>query len=86
MPADLRQTVVQASRSVSPEASKGSDEFNTTLTKKWEAKGGVLNHLSEAEQKEFHDKLATVGETVSEGKPELRAFYDELKAASAKTP
>ena len=85
MPADLRQAVVQASRSVAPDAFKGSDEFNTTLSKKWEAKGGVLNHLSEPEMKEFRDKLATVGETVTEGKTELRAFYDELKAASSKT-
>lgn len=84
MPADLRQTVIQASRSVFPQAAKGSDEFNDSLGKKWAAKGGVLNHLSEADMKEFRDKLATVGETVTEGKPEMRAFYDDLKAASAK--
>jgi TRAP-type transport system periplasmic protein len=86
MPADLRATVIKASRSVYPQAVKGSDEFNESLSKKWEAKGGRLNHLSEAEQKELRDKLGTVGDAITEGKPEMRAMYSELKAASDKTP
>ncbi len=84
MPADLRATVIKASRSVFPQAVKGSDEFNESLTKKWEAKGGKLNHLSDAEQKEIREKLGTVGEAITEGKPEVRAIYNELKAASNK--
>jgi len=86
MPADLRAAVIKASRSVYPQAVKGSDEFNESLTKKWEAKGGRLNHLSEAEQKELREKLGTVGDAITEGKPEMRAMYSELKAASDKTP
>jgi C4-dicarboxylate-binding protein DctP len=86
MPADLRAAVIKASRSVYPQAVKGSDDFNESLTKKWEAKGGRLNHLSEAEQKELREKLATVGDVITEGKPEMRAMYSELKAASDKTP
>jgi TRAP-type transport system periplasmic protein len=85
LPADLRAAVIKASRSVYPQAVKGSDEFNDSLSKKWEAKGGRLNHLSDAEQKELREKLGSVGEAITEGKPELRAFYSELKAASAKT-
>jgi TRAP-type C4-dicarboxylate transport system substrate-binding protein len=85
MPADLRATVIKAARSVYPQAVKASDEFNETLSKKWEAKGGRLNRLSDAEQKEVREKLSTVGEAITEGKPELRAAYNELKAASAKT-
>jgi TRAP-type transport system periplasmic protein len=85
MPADLRATVITAARSIYPQAVKASDEFNESLSKKWEAKGGRLNHLSDAEQKEIREKLGTVGEAITEGKPEVRATYDELKAASNKT-
>src|SRR5262245_42524778 len=86
MPADLRAAVIKASRSIYPQAVKGSDEFNETLSKKWESKGGRLNHLTESEQKEIREKLGTVGDAITEGKPEMRAMYSELKAASDKTP
>jgi hypothetical protein len=36
--------------------------------------------------KVVRDKFATVGTTITEGKPELRAAYNELRAASDKTP
>jgi TRAP-type C4-dicarboxylate transport system substrate-binding protein len=85
MPADLRASVIKAARSIYPQAVKASDEFNEILSKKWEAKGGKLNHLSDAEQKEVREKLGTVGEAITEGKPEMRAMYNELKAASDKT-
>jgi len=84
LPADLSASVIKASRSIYPQAVKASDEFNETLSKKWEAKGGKLNHLSDAEQKDVREKLSTVGEAITEGKPDVRAFYNELKAASAK--
>ena len=61
-----------------------SNDFNVTLGKRWEAKGGKFNRLSDAEQKELHETLATVGETVTEGKPEVRALYSEIKALSGK--
>ena len=48
--------------------------------------GGKINHLSDAEMKVIRDKFATVGTTITEGKPELRAFYNELKAVSERTP
>jgi TRAP-type C4-dicarboxylate transport system substrate-binding protein len=85
MPADLQTTVIKASRSVFPQAVKGSDDFNENLGKKWEAKGGKLNHLSDAEQKEIREKLGSVGEAITEGKSEVRATYSELKAASDNT-
>jgi hypothetical protein len=48
--------------------------------------GGRTNHLDPAEQEEVRKKLATVGEVVTEGKPELRAFYNQVKAVSDRTP
>ena len=48
--------------------------------------GGKTLRLSDAEQAEVRAKFATVGQTITEGKPELRAFYNEIKAVSDKTP
>ena len=84
LPADLRAMVIKESRQVFFKTTKASDEFNETLGKRWEAKGGKLNVLSDAEKKEVREKLATVGEVVTEGKPEMRALYNEIKAASAR--
>jgi TRAP-type transport system periplasmic protein len=86
LPPDLRAMVIKESRAVFPKAAKVSDEFNVSLGKRWEDKGGKFNRLSDAEQKELQDKLATVGETVTEGKPEVRALYSEIKALSNKVP
>ena len=87
LPADLRAMVIRETRSAAlfAQASKATDEFNETLGKRWEAKGGKFNRLSDAEQNEVRDKLANVGEVVTEGKPEMRAFYSELKALADKT-
>jgi hypothetical protein len=57
-----------------------------SLTKKWEDRGGKINRLSDGEMKVVRDKFATVGTTITEGKPELRAAYNELRAASERTP
>ena len=86
LPADLREMVVNESRAVYPRGVKISDEFIGTLTRKWEERGGKINRLSDAEMKTVRDRFATVGTTITEGKPELRAMYNELKAASERTP
>jgi TRAP-type C4-dicarboxylate transport system substrate-binding protein len=86
LPADLRAMVIKESRQVFYKAIKAADDFNVTLGKRWEAKGGKFNQLSVAEQKEVREKLATVGEVVTEGKSEMRALYNEIKAVSASTP
>jgi len=86
LPADLREAVVSESRGVYPRGVKASDEFISSLTKKWEERGGKINRLPEPEMKTVRDKFATVGATITEGKPELRAMYNELRAASERTP
>jgi TRAP-type C4-dicarboxylate transport system substrate-binding protein len=88
LPADLREIVIRETRSAAlfAEASKGADEFNESLGKRWAAKGGKFNRLSAAEQSEVRAKLSDVGEVVTEGKAEMRDFYKELKALADKTP
>lgn len=86
MPADLRATVIKNSRAQFEKGVKISDEFVASLTKKWEDRGAKIVRLSDAEQKEIYQKLSTVGDAVSEGKPELAAFYKEVKAVSDRIP
>ncbi|MCX7310192.1 MAG: TRAP transporter substrate-binding protein [Alphaproteobacteria bacterium] len=86
MPADLRAMVIKNSRAQFEKGVKISDEFVASLTKKWEDRGAKTIRLSEAEQKEIYQKLSTVGEAVTQGKPELAAFYKEVKAVSDRIP
>jgi TRAP-type transport system periplasmic protein len=82
LPADLRDTVIKQSRAQFEKGVKVSDEFVASLTKRWEDRGAKTIRLSPAEQTEVRAKLADVGTVVTQGKPEMRAFYDEVKAAS----
>ena len=86
LPADLREMVVTETRAIYLRSVKITDEFTAILTKKWEDRGGKITRLSDAEMKIVREKFATVGATITEGKPELRALYNELRAASEKTP
>lgn len=85
LPADLRQMVITETRALFPKGVQLSNEFNVLLTKKWEDRGGKFNRLSAAEQEEIRKKLANVGEVVTNGKPDARAFYNDIKAISDKT-
>lgn len=82
LPADLREMVIKESRAQFKRGVEVSDQFMASLTKKWEDRNAKTNKLSAAEQAEVRTKLADVGKIVTEGKPALRAFYDEVKAAS----
>jgi TRAP-type transport system periplasmic protein len=86
LPADLRATVVKESRAQVKKGVELSDKFLDGLTKKWGDAGGNTKHLSDAEQAEMRAKFATVADTVLASKPDVRAFYDEVKAVSDKTP
>ena len=85
LPADLRATVIKESRAQFQKGVQLSNEFAGTLTKKWEDRGAKTLRLSEAEQKDIYEKFRTVGETITVNKPELRAFYNEIKAVSDRT-
>lgn len=85
LPADLRQGVITETRKLFPKGVQFSDEFNVSLTKKWEERGGKFIRLSAAEQDKVRKLLANVGEVVTDGKADARAFYNEVKAVSDKT-
>ena len=82
----MMAAVIKTSRAQFEKGVQISNEFLAGLTKKWEDRSAKTNKLSPAEQTEIRAKLANVGEVVTEGKPDLRAFYNEVKAASARIP
>lgn len=84
LPADLRQKVVAETRKLFPRGVQLSDEFNVSLGKRWEDRGGKFNRLSAAEQDEIRKKLADVGAAVTKDKPDARAFFDEIRAVADK--
>jgi TRAP-type C4-dicarboxylate transport system substrate-binding protein len=86
LPADLRSMVIKESRGLHKKGVELADQYAEIHLKKWEAVGGKTIELSPAEQAEVRSKFATVGQAITEGKPELRAFYNEVKAVSDRTP
>ena len=86
LPADLRAMVIKESRAQFEKGVKVADDFTAILTKRWEDRGTRTNRLSEAEQKEFYQRLSTVGDVVTQGRPEVAAFYKEVKAVSDRIP
>jgi len=86
LPPDLRSMVITKSRELFKQGVELTDHYSEALNGKWEAMGGRTNHLDPAEQAEVRKKFETVGQTITEGKPELRAFYNEIKAVSERTP
>ncbi|MFM9885757.1 MAG: TRAP transporter substrate-binding protein [Burkholderiales bacterium] len=86
LPPDLRAMMIKESRAQFEKGVKVADEFTAILTKRWEDRGTKTNRLSEPEQKEFYQRLHTVGDAVTQGKPELAAFYKEVKAVSDRIP
>ena len=53
--------------------------------KNWTSNGGELISLSPAEQKRFVGDVTQVTETILAGQPQVKAEYDALKAAAART-
>ena len=84
LPADLRKTVVDTARGMQKDMVEETDLENKNLTQSWLDRGGQFITFSAAEMAEMHKKLDTVGEAVTQKPPELKAFYEKMKAYSAK--
>jgi hypothetical protein len=57
-------------------------DFNAKARQAWTDDGGELIELPDAEQSAMLDKLASVGEDVAKGKPQLDAAYQIVAAAA----
>ena len=84
MPPDLRKTVIDTARSLQPWARQTAIDEVAELRKVWLSRGCEIVHLSPAEQAELEKRLKPIGAQVTSGNPQLKAFYDKIKALEAK--
>jgi len=84
MPPDLRKTVIDTARSLQPWARQTAIDEVAELRKVWLSRGCEIVQLSPAEQAELEKKLKPIGAKVTAGNPQLKAFYEKIKALEAK--
>ncbi len=85
LPADLRTIITE-------EAAR-TDELNLPWNldwveknyEQWKAQGGVINEFSKEERAEFLKRSSTVGDDVFKDNPPVKAAFETLKAAAART-
>ncbi len=85
LPADLRTIITE-------EAAR-TDELNLPWNlewveknyEMWKAQGGVIHDFSKEERAEFLKRSSTVGDDVFKDNPPVKAAYETLKAAAART-
>jgi len=85
LPADLRATIVNTARGMQKDMIEETDLEDKNLTKSWLDRGGSFITFSSADMAEMHKKLDSVGATVTAKPPELKAFYEKVKAISDRT-
>jgi len=84
LPPDLRKIVVEEARKLGPWAAKQSDDEKVELRKKWLERGGEIIRLSASDQAELEKRLKPIGAEVTAQNPQLKEFFDKIKATSAK--
>ncbi len=85
LPADLQALMLEETAT----AEELNLAFNLDLMEKqyaaWRNQGGTLNELSPDERAEFKRRVQTVGDELFKDTPLVKAAYEVLKAAAAKT-
>jgi C4-dicarboxylate-binding protein DctP len=84
LPPDLRKIVVDEARKLQPWARQTAVDEVAELRGKWIERGGEIVTLPAADQAELEKRLKPIGEEVTKSDPVLKAFYEKLKATSAK--
>ena len=83
--ADLQKIMLEEA----VKADQANLPFNLALLDKlyaaWRAQGGVINEFPPAERAEYRRRVQTVGDEVFKDTPQVKAAYDLLKAAAART-
>ena len=85
LPADLRTAILEEAA----RADQANLAYNLDLMDKmygaWKASGGALNELAPAERAEFRRRMQTVGDDIFKDAPQVKAAYQVLKGAAART-
>jgi TRAP-type transport system periplasmic protein len=84
LPPDLQQIVQRDAASQAAAIEPWTVDFNARARKVWTDQGGELISLPAEDQSAMLNALASVGEDVSKGKPELNAAYQIVTEAAQK--
>jgi TRAP-type transport system periplasmic protein len=85
LPADLQGMVLATAQEVGTEVNPWEIDFLARQRKSWVDKGGEIDVLSAADHAELMAKTATIGDDIVKTKPQLKALWDELRAAVKRT-
>ena len=85
LPGEIRTVILEESA----KAEKANVVYNITnmgsMYAAWKAQGGALHEFSAADKAEFRKRLATAGDELFKGSPEVMRAYQVLKAAADRT-
>src|SRR5579864_4831213 len=82
LPGELQNIVSQGAAAGSVKINPGGTAVRETMRKAWVDQGGELIQLPANEQSEMMNLLASVGEDVSKGNPELHQAYENVVDAA----
>ncbi len=85
LPEDLRRTVREAATQSDNDNMPFIVKFVDQSYQTWKSSGGEIIDLAPAEKAALKQKLATVGDMVAENDPELKAAFNAMKEAAART-
>lgn len=84
MPADLRQTFIETSRTYDRIGTDICTEFRTKAEQLWKDNGAAVTRLPDDDRRAFAQKVIPLGEKILSENPRTKEIYDLLKASAAR--
>src|SRR5262245_9785027 len=84
LPADLQKSVAEAGQAAQKRADAFTAEFMAGMPKRWAEVGGEVFVLPADEREKLVAALKTVGDEVTKDDPPVKAFFERVRATSAK--
>jgi TRAP-type C4-dicarboxylate transport system substrate-binding protein len=82
LPPDLQSQIMSTSKEIAKEVLPWSLDFLEKSRANWKANGGEMVTLPEPELEELRQKVASVGDDIVKGKPDMNEMWDKLVAVS----
>jgi TRAP-type C4-dicarboxylate transport system substrate-binding protein len=84
LPPDLQTAVREAGEAAQKKTDAFTGEFMAGMPKRWAQVGGEVFVMPEAERAKLLAALKTVGDEVTKDDPPVKAFFERVRATSAK--
>jgi TRAP-type transport system periplasmic protein len=84
LPPDLQTAVREAGEAAQKKTDAFTGEFMAGMPKRWAEVGGEVFVMPEAERAKLLAALKTVGDEVTKDDPPVKAFFERVRATSAK--